>query len=73
MAFIPDPRGKSHDFRYDINHDKITNELGWKPKYKFEDSVKMVIEWYLKNTDWIDATKSGDYKNFFKLMYDGKL
>lgn len=73
ITFIPDPRGKSHDFRYDINHDKITNELGWKPKYKFEDSVKMVIEWYLKNTDWIDATKSGDYKNFFKLMYDGKL
>ena len=73
ITFIPDPRGKSHDFRYDINHDKITNELGWEPSYKFEDSVKMVIEWYLKNTDWIEATKSGDYKNFFKLMYDGKL
>lgn len=72
ITFIPDPRGKSHDFRYDIDHSKITNELGWKPKYTFEDSVKMTVEWYLKNTEWLKATKNGDYKNFFKLMYDGK-
>ena len=73
ITYIPDPRGNSHDFRYDIDHSKITNELGWKPKYTFEDSVKMVIEWYCSNTDWLKATKNGEYKKFFKLMYDGKL
>nr|DAE37007.1 MAG TPA: hypothetical protein [Bacteriophage sp.] len=73
ITFIPDPRGKSHDFRYDIDHSKITIELGWLPRYTFEDSIKMVIEWYCTNAEWLNATKNGEYKNFFKLMYDGKL
>lgn len=42
-----------HDKRYAISNDKITNELGWQPRVKFEDGIKHTIEWYLKNTEWI--------------------
>lgn len=51
-----------HDRRYAIDNTKITKELGWKPKYTFEQGMKETIEWYLKNTDWIENIVSKDYK-----------
>ena len=69
ITFIPDPRGKSHDFRYDINHDKITKELGWKPFYTFEDSVREVVKWYLENQEWVNNVKSGEYQNWIDSYY----
>jgi dTDP-glucose 4,6-dehydratase len=42
-----------HDLRYAINSSKITNELGWQPKYgKFREGLKQTIEWYKNNEDW---------------------
>lgn len=67
---IPDPRGKSHDFRYDINHDKITKEVGWKPKYTFEQSVAETVEWYVKNQDWVNNVKTGEYKKWIDDYYN---
>ena len=69
ITFIPDPRGKSHDFRYDINHSKITKELGWIPFYTFDDSVREVIDWYLENQEWVNNVKSGEYKNWIDSYY----
>ncbi len=43
-----------HDRRYAISNDKIQSELGWSPSVKFEDGIKMTIEWYLNNQDWIN-------------------
>jgi dTDP-glucose 4,6-dehydratase len=63
ITFIPDPRGKAHDFRYDLNHSKITNELGWNPKYTFEDSVKETVSWYLNHQKWVKNIKEGTYYN----------
>lgn len=39
-----------HDFRYSIDSTKI-RELGWKPKYSFEEGIKLTVEWY-KNNGW---------------------
>ena len=38
-----------HDFRYAINHNKITKELGWKTKTNFNDGVNETIKCDLKN------------------------
>ena len=46
IEFVEDRAG--HDFRYAINHNKITNELGWKPKTKFNDGIRKTVDWYLK-------------------------
>ena len=46
ISFVKDRLG--HDFRYAIDHSKITNELGWKPKIKFEDGIKKTIDFYTK-------------------------
>lgn len=51
IEYVDDRLG--HDQRYAISNDKITNELGWQPKVRFEDGIKHTIEWYLKNTEWI--------------------
>ena len=46
IEFVEDRAG--HDFRYAINHNKITNELGCKPKTKFNDGIRKTVDWYLK-------------------------
>lgn len=51
IEFVKDRAG--HDRRYAISNDKITSELGWKPKYSFEEGIKLTIDWYLNNQDWI--------------------
>jgi dTDP-glucose 4,6-dehydratase len=69
IKFIPDPRGKSHDFRYDLDHSKITRELGWRPKHTFNDSINEVIEWYLLNKEWVEHCKSGEYQKWIETYY----
>jgi dTDP-glucose 4,6-dehydratase len=43
----------AHDMRYAVNTDKIRKELGWMPKYCFEEGLEMTINWYLNNSNWI--------------------
>ena len=69
IKFITDPRGKSHDFRYDLDHTKITTELGWKPKYTFEESIRQTVKWYVENQDWVNNVKNGEYKNWIDKYY----
>lgn len=40
---------KGHDFRYAIDHTKLTENLGWKPTVSFEEGIVKTIEWYLSN------------------------
>ncbi len=40
---------QSNDRRYAINYDKISNELGYKPLYSFENSIQEIISWYKEN------------------------
>ena len=51
IKYVEDRLG--HDRRYAISNDKITSELGWKPSITFEEGIKLTIDWYLKNQDWI--------------------
>ena len=41
-----------HDFRYSVDSSLIQNELGWAPKYNFNQGIKKTINWYLKNLLW---------------------
>ncbi len=51
IEYVQDRLG--HDRRYAISNDKITAELGWEPSVTFEQGIKMTIDWYLNNQDWI--------------------
>ncbi len=50
IEFVEDRKG--HDFRYSVNHSKITNELGYVPKVDFMHGLKQTIDWYKKNERW---------------------
>ena len=41
-----------HDLRYSLDSTKIRHKLAWKPKFKFEQSLRDTIDWYLENDDW---------------------
>ena len=51
IEYVQDRLG--HDRRYAISNDKITAELGWTPSVTFEQGIKMTIDWYLNNQEWI--------------------
>lgn len=51
IEYVQDRLG--HDRRYAISNDKITSELGWQPSVTFEQGIKMTIDWYLNNLDWM--------------------
>ena len=51
IKYVEDRPG--HDLRYAISNDKITSELGWQPSLTFEEGIKLTIDWYLKNQDWM--------------------
>jgi len=54
IKYVKDRPG--HDLRYPMNCSKIT-ELGWKPKYDFDESLKETIEWYKNNKEWWSTLK----------------
>jgi len=53
IEYVQDRLG--HDRRYAISNDKIQSELGWQPSLTFEEGIKITIDWYLKNQDWIKS------------------
>ena len=56
IKYVEDRLG--HDRRYAISNDKITSELGWAPSITFEEGIKLTIDWYLNNQDWMKAIEA---------------
>ena len=50
INFVEDRLG--HDFRYSVNYDKISQNLGYIPKVDFENGLLKTIEWYGENEEW---------------------
>ncbi len=59
----------AHDRRYSLNADKIRKELGWKPEVSFEQGMQLTIDWYMKNKDWWQKIKSGEYLKYYEKHY----
>ena len=67
ITYVTDRKG--HDRRYAIAPDKIKEEIGWYPETMFKEGIRLTIEWYLKNEDWMKNVTSGDYQNYYDSMY----
>ena len=52
IEFVEDRPG--HDFRYSMNSQKISDELGWKLESSFEKGLENTIQWYLDNPEIIN-------------------
>ena len=42
---------------------KINNQLCWKPSLDFEQGLKITIQWYLNNKNWLSNIADGSYMN----------
>ena len=55
ICYVEDRLG--HDLRYAIDASKIREQLGWEPKYNFEEGIEKTIKWYLDNKEWWQKSK----------------
>ena len=70
ITYVTDRKG--HDMRYAIDPSKIHAELGWLPETMFADGIKKTIRWYLDNKEWWETIISGDYKDYYRKMYENR-
>jgi dTDP-glucose 4,6-dehydratase len=70
ITYVKDRPG--HDRRYAIDSGKIKRELEWQPSYTFEKGIEETIKWYVDNQKWWKRIISGEYKEYYKLMYGGR-
>ena len=70
ITYVTDRKGP--DMRYAIDPTKIHTELGWLPETKFDDGIKMTIKWYLDIKPWWENIISGEYKDYYRKMYENR-
>jgi dTDP-glucose 4,6-dehydratase len=70
ISFVEDRPG--HDRRYANDTGKIQQELGWRPRYAFEAGIAETIRWYQRNESWWKRIVSGEYQQYYKMMYEGR-
>jgi len=67
ITYVKDRPG--HDRRYAIDATKVSTELGWKPSVTFEEGLRITIDWYFDNQEWLKHVTSGDYRKYYDLQY----
>ncbi len=60
ITYVADRPG--HDRRYAIDASKLQGELGWKPRYTFEQGIGQTVDWYLEHQDWVKRVLDGSYR-----------
>ena len=68
IHFVKDRPG--HDLRYAIDASKIKKDLGWTPKFNFDQGIRETVLWYLANEDWVKNVKDGSYQDWIKKNYE---
>ncbi len=67
VEFVSDRPG--HDRRYAIDAGKIRRELGWQPRFRFEQALADTVDWYLGQRQWVDYVRSGEYRHWIETNY----
>jgi dTDP-glucose 4,6-dehydratase len=70
IRFVADRPG--HDRRYALNDDRLRNELGWRPRERFETGLRTTVRWYLDHPDWVGSIRAGEYRRWMATQYQGE-
>jgi len=70
ITYVQDRLG--HDRRYAIDSSKMRRELDWRPAFTFERGIQETVQWYVENRSWWENIISGEYKEYYKRMYEGR-
>jgi len=66
LEYVKDRPG--HDRRYSVNSDKL-KDLGWRPRYDFQEAMMKTVQWYKDNPNWWQSLKSGQYLEHYRKQY----
>lgn len=69
IQFVEDRPG--HDRRYSLDSGKI-RELGWQPRFRFEEALEGTVRWYADNRWWWEKLKSGEYESYYQQQYGAR-
>jgi dTDP-glucose 4,6-dehydratase len=58
-----------HDRRYAIDSSKLKKELGWSPRFDFDEALPDVVRWYMENRAWSDRVRTGEYRKYYTEQY----
>lgn len=67
IKYVTDRPG--HDRRYAIDPSFIESELNWRPRETWSSGLTKTINWYRENSEWLENTRSGAYRDYYKLQY----
>ena len=67
ITYVKDRPG--HDKRYAIDASKINQDLGWKPSVTFEEGLRLTVDWYLANKQWLKRVTTGMYQDYYNDHY----
>lgn len=70
IRYVEDRPG--HDRRYAIDASKIRDELGWIPRYSFDQALEETVNWYLDHPDWVESVRSGEYRKWLQMNYQNR-
>src|SRR5439155_8107300 len=59
IRFVTDRPG--HDRRYAMGIGKLQAELGWAPRYTFDEGLAATVAWYLEHRAWWERVLSEAY------------
>lgn len=66
IEYVKDRPG--HDRRYALDAGKL-RDLGWRPRYTFEEAIRATVRWYLENEAWWRRLKDGSYLDYYRKQY----
>lgn len=67
IEYVKDRPG--HDRRYAIDNSKIKKELGWQPKYNFDQALELTVKWYRQNLSWWKKLKDKSFQEYYEKQY----
>ena len=71
IKYVADRPG--HDRRYAIDLTKINTELGWEPRESLTTGLRKTVEWYLSNSEWIEAIREqNNYQQWIEKNYQAR-
>lgn len=68
ITYVKDRLG--HDHRYAIDCSRLERELDWKQTETAESGFEKTVRWYLDNSDWVEAVRTGAYRQWIEENYE---
>jgi len=67
IRYVDDRPG--HDRCYEMDTQKIREELGWTPEVTLGAGLELTVQWYIDHQHWLEHVVSGEYQAYYDAVY----